>query len=468
MSGALPFTPWLVCDADIVTGHVVRRGTGKGESDGESADANSADANHAGADRSRENYEAIWLLTRRNSEPLGVSKHYLTQRGPITDEDVLSIARESLGTSVDAAGGADDATPPRSLASPDAVPPISVLLCTRRRPDALRRCLLSLTRQTHPSYEIVVIDNDPSADSARAVTAEVAAASHVSITYARQTTPGLSHARNAGVELARFEHVACIDDDEEADPDWLMEVATTFILNPSCDVVTGPMFPAELRSPAQVLYEKFGGHSKGREATRGILSAATVEPCFPLPAFGAGGNMAFTVSALRRVGMFDVALGAGTKPAGGEDTQFFTKHMLSGGSIAYEPRTLVWHYHRSSMQELTFQLNSYGRSLTAYYASLLLTRPQVIPHLIALAPRALREIFSSNGVRVTATAEDFPAELLANNRRAMLGGPWAYVTERIHQRKVAIIGSRSQPSQGQPDHHQLGHGPLGPSRSATR
>lgn len=397
---------WLVCDADVVTGEVARR----------------SEAEAGGG------YAAVWLLSRCDGEPVAVSTHPLRDHGDVSDSDVLAMARRTLAGSAGAAGPVGGAR--AAVRDPALLPPLSVVVCTRRRPEDLRRCLDSLTRQTHPRYEIVIVDNDPSADSARAVVDEAAAGSAVPVRYVRETTAGLSYARNAGAAAARYAHLACLDDDEEADAGWLTEVATAFLLNPGCEVVTGPMFPARLTTSAQIMFEKFGGHNKGRQLSRAVLSKHTVEPCFPLPAFGTGGNMAFTLAALQRVGMFDVALGAGTRPGGAEDTLFLSQHLLVGGSIAYEPRVLVWHHHRRTMEELVVQLRGYGRGLTAYYTSLLLWRPRLLPHLLSLVPRGLREVLSDDGLRASGTAEDFPAELLDGNRREMLAGPRAYLHAR--------------------------------------
>ena len=73
-----------------------------------------------------------------------------------------------------------------------------------------------------------------------------------------------------------------------------------------------------LDTPAQRLYEQFGGHSKGRGLAAEVFDVASharQHPLYPLPAFGVGASMAFDREALLRIGGFDVALGAGT-PAG--------------------------------------------------------------------------------------------------------------------------------------------------------
>ena len=103
-------------------------------------------------------------------------------------------------------------------------PVVSVVVPTRGRPGALKRCLESLMRQDYPTdaFEIVVIDDG----SPQPVTLPEFG-SGVSVTLSRQTQGGPAAARNHGLEHARGEYVAFIDDDCEASPDWLSELVGT-------------------------------------------------------------------------------------------------------------------------------------------------------------------------------------------------------------------------------------------------
>ena len=61
--------------------------------------------------------------------------------------------------------------------------------------------------------------------------------------------------------------------------------------------------PAVLDTPAQRLYEQFGGHSKGRGVTAEVFDVAwhaRRRPLYPLPASGVGASMAFNREALLR------------------------------------------------------------------------------------------------------------------------------------------------------------------------
>jgi hypothetical protein len=194
--------------------------------------------------------------------------------------------------------------------------------------------------------------------------------------------------------------------------------------------------PAELKTQAQIWFEQFGGHSKGRGFCPDTFGPGSKQsPLYPLPAFGVGANMAFRLPALRALGGFDEALGAGTPAQGGEDTLAFTRLLARGATTVYRPSMLVRHVHRVDLAGLRAQMSGYGTGLTAFYTSLLWANPAVVFSLIGLLPRAIRDLTSKDSVRVSTVQEDFPSELFAANRRGMVVGPWRYLRGRRAARK---------------------------------
>ena len=101
------------------------------------------------------------------------------------------------------------------------------------------------------------------------------------------------------------------------------------------------------------------GHSKGRGFTPDEFSPHTWSeqtPLYPLPPFGVGANMAFRTKALRRLGGFDEALGAGTPAQGSEDTKMFTDLLREGDTVAYRPSAVTRHFHRRDLEGLRRQM----------------------------------------------------------------------------------------------------------------
>lgn len=400
-----------------------------------------------------EQYGQVWILARMHTESIGVCTASLSKEGISSDQlaELLWLAlNEPIVERLTAAGMTEpvaltgaglkieqDAWPflRERSAVLDAAPFVSVVICTRDRPDQLRKCLNRLEKQRYPRFEVVVVDNAPTSDAVQDIVKNLVHG-EVKFRYCVESRPGLSWARNAGVAAATSDTIAFLDDDDEPDEYWLAGIAAGFARNNRIGCVTGIILPAGLDTPAEVLFEQIGGHSKGRGFKRETFSRSGPQsPLFPLPPFGAGANMAFRREVIDSIGGFDVALGAGTSTAGAEDTLAMTLCMLAGYEIAYEPCALMWHHHREDMDGLTRQLHGYSIALTAFYAALIRHRPSVLPALLALLPAGLGYM---KGATATPVDEPGPAEAL--NRRhlqGMLKGPFAYVSSVLKQRRAA-------------------------------
>jgi glycosyltransferase involved in cell wall biosynthesis len=90
----------------------------------------------------------------------------------------------------------------------------------------LRECLQSLLDQRTDdefTFDVVVVDNN-STDDTKAITDELAASSPVDVTYCFEKQAGQICARHAGFAAAKGEWIANFDDDEIAEPDWVLEM----------------------------------------------------------------------------------------------------------------------------------------------------------------------------------------------------------------------------------------------------
>lgn len=383
-----------------------------------------------------------WLLVRVDGEPVGALTVAVPAEG-LQSEAVQRMVESVLGAQIGRASQRAHEVARERERAIEAGPELTVVVCTRGRPVPLARCLDSILAQTYRRFRVLVVDNAPGDGAADDVVRALGRADLVERIVA--PVPGLSRARNAAVAAAPGETLAWIDDDEVADPGWLCGIARALLANPRASVVSGPVAPAELVTPAQVWFEQFGGHSKGRGFTPAVFSpdtAATQSPLYPLPPFGAGANLATRPGVIESIGGFDTALGAGTRSMGGEDTLALTEVLLDGGTIAYQPSALVWHYHRRELDGLRRQLYGYGSGLTAAYTALLMRRPRVLPGLLRLAPRALRDLAGGgSSPRTASIPPDFPRSLLRANLLGMMRGPAAYLASRWSGHRVT--GERS-------------------------
>lgn len=386
--------------------------------------------------------ERAWILVRIGTEPIG--KLVVELGGKDLSADRLAnviwaefhqpvidrfVAADLAAPRILTAGGLPTLTEswPFLRRRRDALamaPLISVVICTRNRPQYIEQCLRQVHSQEYPNFEIVVVDNTPGAESLKAHVASYQDAP--TIHYVTEPRPGLSRARNAGVRASCGEIIAFIDDDEQPDRYWLAEIATGFSQDANIGCVSGMILPARLETLPQERFEEFGGHSKGRGFSASLFSKEGPQsPLFPRPPFGAGGNMAFRREALAKAGGFDVALGAGTAARSAEDTLAFTLLLLEGYFIAYRPAALVRHKHYESDDDLARQMRGYGVGLTAFYAALVRHRPTTIPALARLGTQAVSYL---SGAQSDGSMSGYrlPKPLKRQHRIGLLTGAAAY------------------------------------------
>lgn len=98
---------------------------------------------------------------------------------------------------------------------------VSVLIPTFRRPDSFLRAARSVMAQAGvDGVEVIAVDNSPEG-SALSTFEQLAEEARFPLRWTHEPKPGVAHARNAALKLARGDLIAWLDDDEEASPHWL-------------------------------------------------------------------------------------------------------------------------------------------------------------------------------------------------------------------------------------------------------
>ncbi len=235
----------------------------------------------------------------------------------------------------------------------------SVVICTRDRPEELRRCLASLPRQTYPPQEIIVVDNASRHQSTRDVALAAGAV------YVREDRAGLDIARNTGARRATSDIVAYTDDDVLLHRRWLERLVAAFD-HPELAAVTGLVLPAELATEAQRHFETYWSFGRGyhRQDFDAAGFAADTNGVFPAWEIGAGASMAFRREIFDRVGLFDERLDVGQAGCSG-DSEFWYRLLAKGYSCRYEPSSVAFHFHRRTMESLSSQIFHYMRGHAA-------------------------------------------------------------------------------------------------------
>ena len=206
------------------------------------------------------------------------------------------------------------------MTAPDA---ITIGLCTFRRPE-LRATLASLAAQRGPVRiaRVIVADNDDT-PSARAWLAGCDLP--FTLDYLHAPARNISVARNAVLAAARAQgaaHLAFLDDDEIADPDWLSALAEALARNPGTAAVIGP-----------VAADYLPGAPDWMRAGR----LHDTLPVLDRDGQPVSGYTCNTLINLHHPALKDLWFDPARGRTGGEDTAFFHALRARGGPIAYAP-----------------------------------------------------------------------------------------------------------------------------------
>jgi GT2 family glycosyltransferase len=345
---------------------------------------------------------------------IGINEHYARAGLPAVDTLPASglVATKAL----------EDGTSDRPL--------ISVVVCTRNRPDGIMVTLRSLLAMHYRPFEIVVIDNAPSSGITKDAVLNTYG-EDPRIRYVREPRPGLSCARNRGLREASADIIAFTDDDVTVDRWWLDGILRGFHAAPDVACVTGVVGTAQLENAVQLYFHL--GSAWGAVRGSRIFDLAENRDASPLYPFcpgiiGAGANFAVSRALMKEIGGFDEALGAGTLSGGGEDLEIYMRILFSGNRIAHESAAIVWHYHRSELAELARQRRAYGTGLTAALAAIVLRTPQARRELPPRVLHGVLRIFTLHGrVKDNAT---LPRGLMGAEVGGMLMGPLLYLKGR--------------------------------------
>ena len=151
---------------------------------------------------------------------------------------------------------------------------------------------------------------------------------------------------------------------------------------------------------------------------------------------GVGANMAFRRSELLRLGGFDTALDVGTPSAGGGDLDMFHRVLMAGGAIHYEPRALVWHYDRRTMDGFRTQLYNNGRAFGVYLIKCWRTGRVGRRHVAAYGFGVWAQWLAGRLVLRLLGRHRLPMQLLWAEVWGALHAPWAYVMTYRHDRRL--------------------------------
>jgi glycosyltransferase involved in cell wall biosynthesis len=206
--------------------------------------------------------------------------------------------------------------------------PVSVLICTRNRPEDLAEAMPKVLAQDYPNYEVVVIDQSTHDESEQRILARFG--SDPRLRYIRTATVGLSIARNMALTEARHELCAFTDDDCDVPATWLSQIVATYTRHPETDILFSPVhIPADMQHRTDLRFPCLYFTEER------VLNYGEV--------LGMGANMSMRKSFWQKNGPFDPLLGPGAPMPGSDEHDWLYRAHRNGAVIRLEPKNAIEH-----------------------------------------------------------------------------------------------------------------------------
>ena len=210
------------------------------------------------------------------------------------------------------------------------VPLVSALVCTCNRGGLIVDTVSSILANTHPNFELVVIDQSRNDETAKAISSF---SNDRRLTYIKSPTAGKGYALNAGLSATRGEVIAITDDDCVVPPHWLETFASIFAAHANVAVAFCCVEAGEHDSTAGFVP---GFALKGERMLTTTHDARDVH--------GIGAGIAVRRSNVTNLGGFDPMLGPGSKFWDCDDRDIAIRALLARYHVYETSAIAVTHF----------------------------------------------------------------------------------------------------------------------------
>ncbi|MGH9673741.1 MAG: glycosyltransferase family 2 protein, partial [Bryobacteraceae bacterium] len=225
-------------------------------------------------------------------------------------------------------GGANSISASRTAASRP-TPSITVVISTRDRGDTVCKAIRSLLLNDYPHFDLIVVDQSESGKTGESVEPFL---DDPRLRYLKTYTPGVSIGRNFGIARSRSEILAITDDDCEAPPDWLREIAAAFEKDKRIGIVFGNVVPGPHDTTAGFVPAYIRERPFLAQALRDKLEVEGISAC-----------MALRRSVWESLGGFDRMLGIGAPLKSAAESDFCLRALLKGHYVYETPKVTLIH-----------------------------------------------------------------------------------------------------------------------------
>ena len=219
---------------------------------------------------------------------------------------------------------------------------VSVIVVNWNRRELLRACLASLAAQTYAPLEVVLVDNGSTDGSAEMAEAEFGGRLALTV-FRSPVNLGFCAGNNRGIERARGELIALLNNDAEAGPEWAAELAAVFEGRPEVGMAASKILvhedPKRIDKVGHLIY--LDGQNRGRgtgQIDRGQFDRAE-EVLWP-----DGCAAMYRRAMLDEIGLFDEDFFAYA-----DDAELGLRARIAGWRCMYVPGAVVRHHRGSSL-----------------------------------------------------------------------------------------------------------------------
>ena len=219
----------------------------------------------------------------------------------------------------------------------DDPPLISALICTFGRGRLVVDTVSSILANTHPNFELVVIDqsrDDETLEALKPFSADPR------LRYLKSTTIGKGYALNAGLKETRGSVIVITDDDCTVPPNWLETFASIFVTYPKVAVAFCCVEAGE--------HDKAAGFVPDFVRT-GDRMLTTAHDARDVHGLGAG--IAVRRDMIEAIGGFDPMLGPGSKFHDCDDRDIAIRALLARHHVYETSAIAVKHFGFRSWQQ---------------------------------------------------------------------------------------------------------------------
>lgn len=210
---------------------------------------------------------------------------------------------------------------------------ISVTVPTLGKP-TLWHTLRSLERQTRLPDEVVIVNQGPP-DLASQLDFKLP------IRVVDMNVKGLSRARNAALEVFEGDWIMSLDDDEEANAEWVEQLEKLAEAYPEADMAGGPYLPPIRHDASASFVSVLYVHGDVLVDRQTFMEPTGIPNSFNDIW---GGNFALSRKLVEAVGPYDTWLGRGSGGMdAGEDTDYTVRAISKGFIGISSARMIIYH-----------------------------------------------------------------------------------------------------------------------------